>query len=749
LFCAFLPVQPGIAQDQSAGAAASTPTIKAEARQVLVDTVVTDKKGKYIRDLTAKNFKVFEDGKEQPINSFFLQDDSTNPDNAPVHYLVLFFDNSTMDIGDQAKARAAAAKFIDANANPKHLMAIANFGGMLQITQNFTADPTRLRAVVANLQNSFVSPSPDTAQVASLGGLPGAPNLQQAAADFGVRGVMQAIRNLAKGLSTVPGRKTLVMLSSGFPMTPQVESELAATIDACNKTNVAIYPIDVRGLVVDAPGLDMSKPGISQQQNESFGGAKLVYASLHSTELDPVPMVGAAFLDPFQHGGAPVGGGGSHGGGPVGGGGSHGPAPAPAPVPTRGGAGGGSPTNPGFYGPNPAGSRASQPSLIIPPPQPTAMDNQQVLYGLADGTGGFVIVNTNDLLGGLQKIANDQSQYYILGYAPPDSKEGSCHTLHVKVDRSGTNVRARSGYCNVKPQDLLAGNAVEKNLEVRATGEMPGNVTASMQAPFYYTAPNTARVNLALDIPSIAVKFDKVKGKQHASVNILGIATKPDGSIAARFSDTMNFDFEDKKDIDTFQKQPLHYQNQFEIGSGEYKLRVVFSSASESFGKLEVPLKISSYDPKEFSISGIALSDDIRMVSEISSGVESDLMQDKTPLVSGGRQFAPSATNQFKKSDNAGIYVEVYEPTLASGKKATIQLYFKIVDRNAGKPKIQVALNNIEAMGKQGNPVVPVGLKLPVETLDPGAYRLELKAVDSAGNATQLAGTDFQVEAAQ
>ena len=174
----------------------------------------------------------------------------------------------------------------------------------------------------------------------------------------------------------------------------------------------------------------------------------------------------------------------------------------------------------------------NQPRQIVPPFPTSASDNQQVLYQLADGTGGFVIVNTNDLLGGLEKIAKDQNQYYLLGYKPVASTEGSCHILKVKVDRGGTAVRSRSGYCNARPVDLLAGNPVEKDLETRASGEMKGNVTALMQAPFFYTSPNTAQVHLAVEIPGAGLVFEKVKGKQHAALNILGIAYKPDGSIA-------------------------------------------------------------------------------------------------------------------------------------------------------------------------------------------------------------------------
>ncbi len=56
-----------------------------------------------------------------------------------------------------------------------------------------------------------------------------------------------ALRSLAKNLADVPGRKTLILLTSGFPVTDEQRYEVTATIDACNKSNVAIYPIDVRG----------------------------------------------------------------------------------------------------------------------------------------------------------------------------------------------------------------------------------------------------------------------------------------------------------------------------------------------------------------------------------------------------------------------------------------------------------------------------------------------------------------------
>jgi VWFA-related protein len=758
------------AQQSGEAPASDATVIKAQTRLVLVDTVVTDKKGSYIRDLTAKDFKVWEDNKEQAITSFSFEDETASTDNSARRYLVLFFDNSTMDMGDQARARQAAAQFIDANSGPNHLMAIVDFGGTIQIAQNFTSDADRLKQVVSGLKMSAVSPNAQTpVQMASLGAPPpdtiaGVPNFNDAEADFGVQTVMLALRTLAKDLSSVPGRKTLVMLTAGFPLTPQHMSELTAVIDACNKANVAVYPIDVRGLVASLP-----PPGGAQVQPLSRGTARLIPAALRYSETpgstNPhLVRVAALFAaDPPQHGGG--GSGGAGGGGGSGGGGGHGGGGTGS---TGGGTSGGSGGAGGGHGGGTTGGSGghagggtsapgntattglmnpyNQPRQIIPQFPDSASTNQQVLYALADGTGGFVIVNTNDLLGGLEKIAKDQSQYYSLGYKPAESQEGSCHTLRVKVERSGTVVRARSGYCNVRPRDLLAGNSVEKDLETRATNEMPGNVAVSAEVPFFYTSPNTARVNLAMEIPSSAIKFAKEKGKQHSAVNVLGIAYGPNNSIAARFSDTVNLDFEDKKEIQNFEQRPFHYENQFDLASGQYSLRVVFSSGSESFGKIVVPLVIEPYDGKQFSLSALALSNEFHPVSEMATGLDAALLEDRKPLVTRGMQIVPSASDHFKTTDNVALYVEVYAPALLGANPPKVGVEIRVTDRKTGKQISDVGVSDLSGSIQAGNPVIPLGLKLPLTSPTAGSYRVELRALDSIGGNTSFHSADFELE---
>lgn len=723
--------------------------IRTETRVVLVDTVVTDKKGGYVRDLAAKDFKVWEDNKEQKITSFSFEADPAAPTNGQPRYLVLFFDNSTMDNADQVRARQAAAKFIDSNAGPNRLMAVVNFGGSLQIAQNFTSDAAQLKAQVSGVQFSSVSPNQPAVAVG--------PRLNNGMQDFGVRSSLMALRSLAKNLGTVNGRKTLVLFTAGFQVTNDQLPELSATIEACNRANVAVYPIDVRGL---AAPVAMDFPHFSGAAPAMFGFAFAPQARGGGGTGTGGGTTGGGGRGPSGGGvgGGTAGGGrgaGGVGGGTVGGGRGAGTGTGTG---TGGGRLGGSGNTGGFggrgagggtipsQGPNLTGMPRYNAGALIPKFPESASTNQQVMYMLAEGTGGFVIANTNDLLAGLEKIGKEQNEYYLIGYTPAESPEGSCHTLRVKVDRGGSTPRARTGYCNARARDILAESPTERTLEGRASSAQPGNIPVSIQAPYFYTSPNVARVNVALEIAPDDLKFDKQKGKLVSSLNVLGVAYKADGAVGARFSDTVKFEFEDKKEVEAFKERPYHYENQFDIAAGSYNLKVVFGAGGEHFGKAEFPLAIEPYDGKALAISSLAFG---FIRSAQNAPLDAVLIEDRTPLIVEGLQVVPTGKIAFKTTQKPSVYVEVYDPLLLTPelpKNIAIALEFRVVEAKTGQVKVDSGQFRIPLPKEGGNPAVPYGAQVPVSALGAGTYKLELTAWDSAGKSSQRVA-EFQVEA--
>ncbi len=386
----------------------------------------------------------------------------------------------------------------------------------------------------------------------------------------------------------------------------------------------------------------------------------------------------------------------------------------------------------------------NQPQVLLPKIPNTATTNQQVMQMLAEGTGGFAIYNTNDLLGGLQRITAEMNQFYVLGYVPHESEEGACHTLKVKLSKGGLDVRSRTGYCNVRPTNPLEGKPLEKQMEAQASGTAQGTIRASMEAPYFYSAPNVARVNLTMEIPADALVFNKDKGKYHANVNILGVAYKPDGSVGARFSDTLNMEME-KDEWKEFTKGPYRYQNQFDAGPGTYKLTVVLSSGGEGFAKLETPLKIDTYDGNRFMLGGVVLSTSAQRVDEIPTEMDATLLEDRKPLIVKGMQITPAANYQFKKTDSVTLYSELYEPLLKTEPTTKVATGYRIFDAN-NKEVLFTGAVPMDGFVEKGNPVVPFALRVDTSKLAPGSYRLVLLAVDGKNNQAPQRPVDFSVQ---
>jgi VWFA-related protein len=624
--------------------------IQTETREVLVDAIVTAKNGAYVSDLTAKDFHLSQDGKEQIIKGFTLESVSAS---AQPRSLVLFFDETSMEARDQIPVRHAAASFIDAEAGPNHMLAIVTFNGSMRIAQGFTDNAGRLKDALNQASFHGLAPSaadsdrshdPDRLEEDRAVGRGGNP----LATAFGVRNMIRSLGELGKSLGVLPGRKIVILFTGTLQSSSDSKSEVRDAIDAANKSGVAFYPVDVR------PVFAQTNPGDA-----------------------PSPVL--------PHYG------------------------------TRGGPGGG-----------PQGETDNIGSSL---PE-SGSSSQEVLFGLANGTGGFVVRNTTDLLGGLQNIAQEQSQYYVLTYLAPESKEGTCHAIRVKVDRKQTTVRSRTTYCTEKALDLLAGTSTGKDLEQRAAATQTGDIAASIRLPYFYLSPNVARVNLAMEIATEALKFQNQKGKLHAEMDLLGIAATPDGSVGARFSDTVKLDLT-QAEIDKTKGKSLHYEKAFKIAPGQYRLTMAFSSGGQTFGKLEAPLDVEPRKAGELALSSLALGREARPAADLGLGLGVSI-GDQTPLVAQGMQVIPAGSSQFMKSEQAFYYFEVYDSNPAS---VTAQV--RIVDRPAGAPKWDSGMLKLIVPQQGGN--------LPISSLAPGKYQLEVTASDSSGKEVKRTA-DFEVQ---
>lgn len=89
--------------------------------------------------------------------------------------------------------------------------------------------------------------------------------------------------------------------------------------------------------------------------------------------------------------------------------------------------------------------------------------------------------------------------------------------------------------------------------------------------------------------------------------------------------------------------------------------------------------------------------------------------------------------------------MEVYNPLLTTG-RVQVGIQVNIVDRKTQRPVYSSGMTPINQFAHPGNPLVPLNFKLPIETLSPGDYRMEVRGGDSDGNVSPVRRADFSIE---
>ena len=202
--------------------------------------------------------------------------------------------------------------------------------------------------------------------------------------------------------------------------------------------------------------------------------------------------------------------------------------------------------------------------------------------------------------------------------------------------------------------------------------------------------------------------------------------------MGARFSDTLKFDFDNQAEMEKLKEKPLQYAKEFKIAPGQYHFTLAFSSGGQSFGKLEAPLDVAERKEGELALSGLVLSKEVHPASDVGLNLGVSLTGDRTPLVAQGMQVIPTGSNQFMKSEQAFFYFEVYDANPAS-----VSAQIRILDGASRAPKWDSGLMKLSVPQQGGT--------LPINSLAPGAYQLEVMAVDSSGKRVTRTA-DFEVK---
>jgi hypothetical protein len=190
----------------------------------------------------------------------------------------------------------------------------------------------------------------------------------------------------------------------------------------------------------------------------------------------------------------------------------------------------------------------------------------------------------------------------------------------------------------------------------------------------------------------------------------------------------------------------MHYENQFTIAPGTYKLSVALGGGGEKFGTYQTPLVVDAYDGKRLAVSSLFLSKQMQPTADDSGVIEADLLAGRTPFIVKHVQLTPSGDDHFKKTDKFALYAQVYAPQLNEPTPATVRVSFVIVDPKTGKALTGATKLDMTSFIQKGSPMFPVALKVPLDGVGPGEYKLQFQANVDGGPFSQVRTLSFVVE---
>ena len=266
-----------------------SPTFRAATKLVQVD-VVARSKGAPATGLTKEDFTVLDNGKPQKI-SFFSVRSSRNPGPAAVplppgavsnrlerdgpllsRATILLVDQKNTPPDTQAFAIQRIKTFVRTSRN-RDRFAIYSFGkdGQLHAVQELT-DDSQLLVRAANTLKAM-DPYYRTQDITGMS--------EHAALAYSTETVLEQVAvtkrvltTIARHLTKVPGRKNLIWITTAFPLVVEgadFKPDVEQAARALNDANIALYPVDARGLIgalqglTAVPNAEVGGPGSPRQ----------------------------------------------------------------------------------------------------------------------------------------------------------------------------------------------------------------------------------------------------------------------------------------------------------------------------------------------------------------------------------------------------------------------------------------------------------------------------------------------------
>jgi GWxTD domain-containing protein len=277
-----------------------------------------------------------------------------------------------------------------------------------------------------------------------------------------------------------------------------------------------------------------------------------------------------------------------------------------------------------------------------------------------------------------------------------------------------------------------------KDLEPLVTVRVARNqIHLDYRLDFLRVTTGTVLVPITVQIPNGDLGFQTKQGVHSAVLELYGRVTTPGGVVIQTFEDLISRDFPESLFRSSLNLSSI-YQKSVPLRSGLYRLDlVVKDTQSGNLGVVTTALRVPRFEDDKLDASSLILADQIETVPTAQIGTGQ--------FVLNSYKVRPRLSQVFSSNDKLGVFLQLYNLKLdETSHKTDVSVAYRIVK---DQQEVWRAVETPDHL-HQGGEQLTIQRYLPVASLAPGRYTVEIIAIDLLTNETITRSAEFTLKPA-
>lgn len=297
-------------------------------------------------------------------------------------------------------------------------------------------------------------------------------------------------------------------------------------------------------------------------------------------------------------------------------------------------------------------------------------DSRDTLATLSTDTGGKTFFDLGDLSDAFPEIQRDNGGYYLLGYnlAADVKRDGSWHTIRVKVNAPGAHVRYRSGYYAPKDfRHFASEDRKEQLADAMASPSPYVDLPIAVETSAFRLNDRQIYVPIAAKISSSALEWAEKRGEREASFDFAAeVRAYPAGQVVAQLQDTIHVKLGAQRYAQVSNSN-LVYEGGVLLNPGKYRLKFLArENEMGHIGSFETDLVLPPRPANRLSLSSVLLSNQLvaaAKTGEVQTKEQGRVARiENSPLEMAGEKIIPSVTRLFTQEQTLYVFFQAYYP---------------------------------------------------------------------------------------